>query len=106
LLNSVEKLLLGRVNELLGEMEFHIPPIEPEFRQSRNSTAFYEGGSVVFPVITLGACERSEKERVVRLDAYTLTITFTVPELVGKRYVPSKQSGIEGIGKLVSRCER
>jgi hypothetical protein len=32
------------------------------------------------PVIALSTCERSEKERIVRLDAYTLTITFTVPE--------------------------
>jgi hypothetical protein len=34
----------------------------------------------VAPVIVLSTCERSEKERIVRLDAYTLTITFTVPE--------------------------
>jgi hypothetical protein len=31
-------------------------------------------------VITLSTCERSEKERIIRLDAYTLTIAFTVPE--------------------------
>jgi hypothetical protein len=34
----------------------------------------------VIPVITLSTCERSEKERIIRLDAYTLTIAFTVPE--------------------------
>jgi hypothetical protein len=28
LLNSVEMLLSGRVNELLGEMEYPIPPVE------------------------------------------------------------------------------
>jgi hypothetical protein len=81
LLNSVKRLLSGRVNELLGEMEYPIPPVEfgqsgftglsPEFRQGRNSTA---------PTISLSTCERSEKDRIVRLDAYTLTITFTVPE--------------------------
>jgi hypothetical protein len=38
---------------------------------------------VVVPVITLSTCERSEKERIVRLDAYTLTIAFTVPEWPG-----------------------
>jgi hypothetical protein len=32
------------------------------------------------PVLTLSTCERSEKERIIRLDAYTLTIAFTVPE--------------------------
>jgi hypothetical protein len=31
-------------------------------------------------VISLFTCERSEKERIIRLDAYSLTITFTVPE--------------------------
>ncbi|MDR1902023.1 MAG: hypothetical protein LBQ88_07080, partial [Treponema sp.] len=71
LLNSVKKLLSGRVNELLGETEYPIPPIE---------FGTYRGGSIVVPAITLSACERSEKERIVRLDAYTLTITFTVPE--------------------------
>jgi hypothetical protein len=90
LLNSVKKLLSGRVNELLGETEYPIPTIEfgqsgvtglsPEFRQGRNSTAFYGGGAVVVPVIGLSGCERTEKERVVRVEAYTLTIAFAVPE--------------------------
>jgi hypothetical protein len=71
LLNSVKKLLSGRVNELLGETEYPIPPIE---------FGTYRGGSVVSPMITLTTCERSEKERIVQLDAYTLTIAFTVPE--------------------------
>ncbi|MDR1902537.1 MAG: hypothetical protein LBQ88_09690 [Treponema sp.] len=71
ILNSVKKLLSGRVNELLGETEYPIPPIE---------FGTYRGGSIVVPAITLSACERSEKERIVRLDAYTMTITFTVPE--------------------------
>jgi hypothetical protein len=117
LLNSVRKLLSGRVNELLGEMEYSIPPVE---------FGSYRGGSAVSPVITLSTCERSEKERIIRLDAYTLTITFTMPEhpegerncyayassvvtalgndptlggaasravLTGKKYVPPKQSG-------------
>jgi hypothetical protein len=34
----------------------------------------------VAPVIALSTCERSEKERIIRLDIYTLTVTFTVPE--------------------------
>jgi hypothetical protein len=28
----------------------------------------------------LSTCERSEKERIIRLDAYTLTITLNIPE--------------------------
>jgi hypothetical protein len=70
-LNSLKSLLTGRVNELLGETEYSIPPIE---------FGNYRGGSAVVPVIALSTCERTEKERIVRLDAYSLTITFTVPE--------------------------
>jgi hypothetical protein len=60
LLNSIRKLLSGRVNELLEETEYPIPPIE---------FGSYRGGSVVVPVMCLSSCERSEKERIVRLDA-------------------------------------
>jgi hypothetical protein len=117
ILNSVKKFLSGQVNELLGEIEYPIPPIE---------FGNYWGGSVIAPVIALSTCERTEKERIIRLDAYTLTITFTVPEypegkrncyayassvdtalrenptlggivdrviLTGKKYIPPKQSG-------------
>ena len=120
ILNSVKKLLSGRVNELLGETECPIPPIE---------FGNYRGGSVIAPVIVLSTCERTEKERIIRLDAYTLTITLNVPEypegerncyayawtaatalgenptlggavdrvvLTGKKYVPPKQSGTGG----------
>jgi hypothetical protein len=120
LLNSVKKLLSGRVNELLGETGYPIPPIE---------FGNYQGGSAVVPVITLSTCERAEKERIVRLDAYTLTIALAVPEhpegerncyayassaavalrddptlggavdraeLAGKKYAPPKQSGTGG----------
>jgi hypothetical protein len=72
LLNSLGKLLSGRVNELLGETEYPIPPIE----FGRSPSGVY----AVSPVLRLSACERSEKERIVLLDAYTLTIVFTVPE--------------------------
>jgi hypothetical protein len=71
IINSLKSLLLDRVNELLGETEYPIPPIE---------FGTYRGGSAVSPVITLSTCERSEKERIVRLDAYSLTVTFTVPD--------------------------
>jgi hypothetical protein len=68
---AVRRLLSGQVNELLGEMESPIPPVE---------IGNYRGGSAVVPVIALSACERTEKERIIRLDAYTLTIAFAVPE--------------------------
>jgi hypothetical protein len=117
IINSLKSLLKGRVNELLTETEFPIPPVE---------FGNYRGGSAVAPVIGLSTCERSEKERVIRLDAYTLTIAFAVPEypegerncyayassvatalgedpalggtasravLTGRKYSPPKQSG-------------
>jgi hypothetical protein len=120
IINSLKSLLTGRVNELLAETEYPIPPIE---------FGNYRGGSVVAPVIALSTCERTEKERIIRLDVYSLTITFTVPEhpegerncyayaaavdraigedpalggaadravLTGKKYTPPKQSGTGG----------
>jgi hypothetical protein len=72
LLNSIKSLLAGRVNELLGEMEWPIPAIE---------FGSFGGGSAVVPVVRLEECERTEKERIIRLDAYSLTIAFTVPEI-------------------------
>jgi hypothetical protein len=125
ILNSVKKLLAGRVNELLGETEYPIPPVE---------FGNYRGGSAIVPVIALSTCERSEKERIIRLDTYTLTITFAVPEypegerncyayassvataleenpalggtasravLTGKKYTPPKQSGTGGDWRVV-----
>jgi hypothetical protein len=71
ILNSVRSLLLGRVNELLGETEYPIPPVE---------FGSYRGGSVVLPAIRLSVGERSEKERIIRADVYTVTITFIVAE--------------------------
>jgi hypothetical protein len=75
IINSLKSLLAGQVNELLGETEYPVPPIE---------FGSYRGGSAVVgacsPVISLSTCERTEKERIIRLDAYTLTVTFAVPE--------------------------
>jgi hypothetical protein len=122
IVDSVKKLLTGRGNELLGEMEFMIPPIE----FAHKTTGGYYA---VTPDVAVLGCERSEKERIIRLDAYTLTIIFTVPEnpdgerncyayagavatalgenptlggvasravLTGKKYVPPKHSGTGG----------
>jgi hypothetical protein len=71
IISAVRELLTEMVNELLGDSEFVIPLVE---------FGNYCGGSAVVPVIALSTCERSEKERIIRLDAYFLTITFTLPE--------------------------
>ena len=71
IIEAVRKLLTVEVNELLGEMYIPIPLIE----LSDN-----KGSDTVSPVISLLACEQSEKERIVKLEAYSVTITFEVPE--------------------------
>jgi hypothetical protein len=71
ILNSVKCLLAGRVNEILGEGELRIPAVE---------VGGAGGGSFVVPAICLSGCERTEKERVIRVDAYSVTITFVLPE--------------------------
>jgi hypothetical protein len=118
IVNGVKTLLLGRVNELLGELEFDVPVIE------------FGGGfavaGVCSPAIGLSGCERTEKERVIRVDGYSLSIGFAVTdgpdaerncyayawavggalsedptvggvaeraELTGKRYAPPKHPG-------------
>ena len=68
---AVRGLLVGRVNEILNEAQFIIPLIE--------FGDFVQGCSVA-PVITLATCERTEKERIVRMDAYSLTIIFEIAE--------------------------
>jgi hypothetical protein len=71
IITAVRGILSGRVNELLGDMELQIPIIE---------FSDYRGRSSVVPVISLSSCERTEKERIIKIDAYSLTITFNVPE--------------------------
>jgi hypothetical protein len=66
---AVKKLLTGRVNELLEKLQFNILLIE---------LSNYSGDTVIQPAIVLSTCERSEKERLVLLDSYTLTITFSL----------------------------
>ena len=71
IINAVRGLLTGRVNEILRDEEFSTPVIE---------FGDYGCGYGVSPVVALASCERTEKERVIRLGAYSLTITFSLPE--------------------------
>jgi hypothetical protein len=87
IVNSLNSLLMGRVNELLGEAKLPIPPVE--FGGSG-------GGSAVVPVLNLSTCERLEKKQIVRVDAYSLTITFTLPDLPdGERCCYAYASAVE-----------
>ena len=69
---AIRELLTGRVNELLLDLEFHIPIIE---------FGGYGCGYSAEPTIELSTCEKTEKERIIRIDAYTLTISFSVSEM-------------------------
>ena len=71
IIGAVRGLLIGRVNGLLREFQFYIPVVE--FKGSSD-------WSSVDPVILLSGCEQSEKERLIKIDAYSLSITFNVPE--------------------------
>jgi hypothetical protein len=71
IIEAVRQALTERINENLRDMRFAVSPIE---------YSDYCGDSAVIPSITLSSCERTEKERIVRLDAYSLTVTFSLPE--------------------------
>ena len=71
IIGAVQGLLIGRVNELLRELQFYIPVIE--FKGSSD-------WSSVDPAVVLSGCEQSEKERLIKIEAYSMSITFNVPE--------------------------
>ena len=74
MLSAIRELLAKRVNELLLDLEFNIPLIE---------SGDYSSAYTIAPAIALSTCESTEKERLILLDAYTLTITLdlqNVPE--------------------------
>ncbi|MDR0287191.1 MAG: hypothetical protein LBI03_05740 [Clostridiales bacterium] len=71
IMNAVRKLLTENANELLGSIEYAIPLVE---------FGNYGGNDVVFPSLSISTCELTEKERIIRLSAFTLTISFNVPD--------------------------
>ena len=71
IISAVRKLLTGRVNELLGKVQYAVPIVE---------IGNYGGGTVIVPVVSLASCERSEKERIINIDAYSMAVTFSLPE--------------------------
>ena len=71
IIRAIKALLTGRVNEILREDSLDVPIIE---------FSDYGCGYGAVPVVALSSCEKSEKERIIRLDAYTVSITFSLPE--------------------------
>jgi hypothetical protein len=76
---------VGRVNELLGDVPYAVPPFEI-------------GGCLPYsvnPIITIASCERTEKERIVLVDAYAVTVSFDVPERDDTRLCYAYAAAIE-----------
>jgi hypothetical protein len=71
IIEAVKRLLDKRVNEIFSNWEIVVPVIE-----FGNIGGMY----AVAPVVLLSGCERTEKERLIRLDAYSVSISFTLQE--------------------------
>jgi len=70
-ITAVREILTGRINRMLSDMRFPVPSVE---------FADYFGGYAVVPLIALSTCERIEKERIIRMDTFSMTVVFTLPE--------------------------
>ena len=77
IVDAVRKMLTEKVNEILKDAQFAVPPIEFDASTS---------GFSVSPVIILSGCERTEKERIIQVDAYSLSVTFELPETHESEY--------------------
>ena len=73
IITAVRELLSGKINELLQKSQFTVPMIETDNYGYANS---------IVPVITFASCEQTEKERIIRLEAYTVTMTFVIPDSI------------------------
>ena len=71
IISAVRGLITGRVNEILNNWNFVVPLFE---------YSDYKGSTAITPVITLSSCEQTEKERIIRLDTYSMTISISTPE--------------------------
>jgi len=77
IIEAVKELLTGRVNEVLGNWQFMFGIFEDSEFKSNTS---------IVPVVKLSGCERTEKERIICIDAYSLTISLTVPETADSEF--------------------
>jgi len=73
IINAVKKLLTGKFNDYLRVLDFQIPFVE---------FGIFRGVNVVAPLISISSCEQTEKERIVKQDIYSLTVTFPVLDSV------------------------
>ena len=73
IINAVKKLLSGKFNDILREFDFQIPFVE---------FGIFRGVNVIAPLVSLLSCEQTEKERIVKMDTYMVTVTFPVLDSV------------------------
>ena len=102
IIGAVSFLLTGQVNAILQDSEFVIPVIE---------FGDYCGGTVVTPVIALASCERTEKERIIQVDVYSLTVSFSLPpspesELYSYAYAGAVSKAVSDNPTLGGVCDR
>jgi len=71
IIEAVKKLLTINVNEIIEKWKVFIPLVE---------ISNYKGGSAINAVYLLSSCERTEKERIINIDCFSLTVHFSVPE--------------------------
>jgi len=71
ILSAVRELLTVNVNEILEKWNDFFPLVE---------FSNYRGSSAIVPIITLSTCEQTEKERIIKIDCYSVTISFVIPE--------------------------
>ena len=71
IVGAIKRLITGRVNEILNNWNFVVPLFE---------FSDYKGSTAITPVITLSSCEQTEKERIIKLDTYSMTISISTPE--------------------------
>jgi len=69
---AVRALLVDDVNGLLDGLGFHVPSLE---------LGDSGGREAVVPLVSLAASERTEKERIVRVNAYSVEIQIPVDDL-------------------------
>lgn len=77
IIEEVRNILKGRVNEIINDWAENLPVIE---------FGNYQGDKVIIPIITLADCEQTEKDRIIKLDVYNLTIDIFLPEMQEGEY--------------------
>ena len=71
ILEVIKGLLTGQVNEVLNNRQLMLELFE---------ISEFKDGSAVVPIINVKSCERTEKERIIRVDAYSVLISFSLRE--------------------------